>query len=60
MCMISAPLSVSCTCATSTSCGSMPACSNAAPAASALTLVGSPLPCTAGLNTSNEPNRRVR
>ena len=57
--MTSAPLSVSCSWHTSTSAGSIPATSNAARAASALTLVGRP-DSIRGLNTSNDPGGRVR
>ena len=57
--MTSAPDSVSCTCATSTSSGPMPACSNAAAAASVVA-DGADSIGIDGLNTSNEPKRRVR
>ena len=59
-CMTSAPLSVSCSWATSTSSGATPAAAKAAAAASVLTLEGRPVPWIEGLKTSKEPKRRVR
>jgi hypothetical protein len=59
MCMSSAPDSVSCNWATSMSSGPMPAASKAAAAASTVgpaTRSGD----SQGLNTSKDPNRRVR
>ena len=57
--MSSAPLSVSCTCTTSTSFGPIPATSNASRAASTLG-EGAISSSSEGLNTSNDPGRRVR
>ena len=57
--MISAPDSVSCSWATSTSSGPTPACSNAAAAASVVG-DGAAVIGIDGLNTSKDPKRRVR